>query len=457
MSNQDINTEFSSFIKTYSKENPSKRLSDIATRRNIDLNKLDSSALDNPDADYKSKRIWENALADLKQLIDPMPNTLWNLAFKYFSDIFMGGESDEEKKEAISDELGLPENRIDAENELAERVKEKICETSYVINGTELTLTSQEDAQNKTPEELCQDIESRISEMGELIDQDRADHAVYNEVQTNHTFEDFFKALAAFLDSKVGAVLKKKGMPTYKFAFKEEDGAVFVTGTHIGTGLEVIKVSPNINDEDDTGSIDDLLCDITVAGLGIADLSDPLHQDVNDMSQVLDYITRHRKYAPGDDGEYDISGVKGSEVPALVYNAVQDWQATTTACRTVNNARNDAYERLGKDGMMELDNQVKLNSWYRDLGNSNGYSTKFPEAYKNKDNQFNERVKVAEPKVDKNRNFTEDDISDVLNKLQIKLNGKTEDGQLFSPDELAALDDLPDDTPSNGDDTDDRV
>lgn len=449
MENQDINTEFSSFIKTYSKENPSQRLKDIAERRNIDLNKLDASSLSNPDADYKAMQIWKKAQDDLRKLIDPMSNTLWELAFKYFSDIFFGGESDDEKKEAISDECGLPENRIDAEEELEDRVKEKICETSYTIGGNTYTLFSQEDAASKTPEQLCDELEARVNEMGSIIDQDADDRSVYNDVQTNLTFGELFKAMAAFLDKKVGAILKNGNMPIYKFSYDAE--ADCLVGRHIRTGLEVITVTPNINDEDDTGPIDDLICDINVAGLGITEFTNPLYQYNKDMVEVLDYITKHRRYAPGDDGEYNISGVKGSEVPALVYTAIQEWQATTTACRTISKAWNDAIERNGSENVEELKNQVRRNELHNSLAHSSGYSTNHPEYYQEEKEEREARANKVAPKLDADGNFKPEDMSEVIRKANVALGGPLE----FTPEELDAIDGI--DDGSESEEPDDRV
>lgn len=425
MNNQDINTEFSSFIKTYTKENPSTRLSEIAKRRNIELSKLDANSLSNPDADTKAMRVWGQAKSDLEKLIDPMPDTLWNLAYKYFSDLFLGGETDEEKREAISDECGLPDNRIDAENELAERVKEKICATEYTIGGNELTLFTEDEAQSNSIEDLCDILDERMSKMNEIIDQDTQDHMVFNDVQKNITFEEFFKALAAFLNQKVGAVLKTKdNFPIYGFSYDEEGRCL--KGCHNRTGMEVVIVSPNINDEDDTGPIDDLLCDISVAGLGIGDLENPVHRNTKEMGEVLTYISMHRQYEPGDDGEYEITGVKGSKVPELVYNAVQDWQATTTACHIVTNEWNRAKDLLGQENMSALQDNVRRNEYYNSLANSNGISTAYAESYKKKKADREARAEDVSPKVNANGEFRPDDISDVIKKAQSALGGPLE-------------------------------
>lgn len=435
MNNQDINTEFSSFIQDFTRSNPNKRLSEIAERRGIELGKLDASSLSNPEADYKAMSVWRQAKDDLKQLIDPMSSTLWNLAFKYFKDDIEGIDGEEDKKEAISDLCGLPENRIDAENELKEIVKEKICETSFTINGNTLTLFSEDDAQSKTPEELCEDIDERVSEMSAIIDQDAQDRSVYNDVQKNHTFEDFFRALAAFLNMKLGKILKKGNMNIYNFSYDENTECL--VGRHISTGIDVITVTPDIEDEDDTGSISDLICDIDVAGLGLPD-SHPLYTDTKDMAEVIDYITRHRRYSPGKNGQYTIPGVRGSDVPALVYNAVQEWQATATACHQSAIAYSNATTLLGKENLGKLQDELSKTATEKSLGNSKGYSSIMPEYHKKISDEMEERAKFLEPKIDDNGNFTDEDFSKALQKVHIALNGKDANGNYLTDEEKDA-------------------
>ena len=453
MNNQDINTEFSSFIKDFTRSNPSKRLSEIAERRKIPLNKLDSSSLSNPEADTKAMSVWRQAQADLRQLIDPMSNTLWNLAYKYFADDIYGCNSDEEKKEAISDVCELPENRIDAENELKEKVKEKICETTFTINGNTLSLFSAEDAANKTPQELCADIESRLTDMGKIIDEDAQDRSVYNDVQKNHTFEDYFRALAAFLDMKLGEILKKGKMNIYKFTYDENNECLI--GRHTTTGLEVITVTANISDDDDTGAISDLLCDISVAGLGLPE-DHPTLTDAKDMKEVIAYITSHRQYSPGPDGEYTITGVKGSDVPALVFNAVRDWQATMTACNSVIHALTKAKERLGDEKMSDFTHNLNVNRYFSDLASTeSGYTTQHPEKYAEAINDLETRAGEAKEKIDKEGHRLPSDKQGFLKELEILLNGSTSDGEILSPtlmDKLnkkESLEELDDGTPED--------
>lgn len=441
MNNNDINTEFSSFIETYTRQNPSKRLSEIAKRRNIELSKLNLSSLKNPDADAKAMSIWRQAKSDLKLLIDPMSSTVWNLAYKYFSDVIFGCESDAEKKEAISDEFQLPATRIDAENELKNIIKKKVCETSYTIAGNTYELFSNEDAVSKTPQELCNDIDDRLTKMSSILDQDAKDRDVYNDVQKNHTFEDYFIALAEFLDKKVGEILKNGNMNIYKFSYDAKTNSL--VGKHIRTGLDVVNVSPSIGDEDDTGPLADLICDIDVAGLGLPE-THPLLTDTKEMTEVISYKTRHGIYSPGEDGQYTIPGVKGSEVPSIVYNAVQDWQATSSACHTVTKAWTDAHELLGEERMDDLKANVYRNQMVRDLSKSKGYSTKHPEVYKDEVDELNTRANLVKPKVDRSGKFQDDDISNILSKVQIALSGKTADGSIFTDEELEYLDGIDD-------------
>lgn len=443
MDNQDINAEFKSFIKKYARNNPSKRLAEIAARRGIELNQLNEESLSNAEADSKAMRVWKQAQTDLKQLVDPMPSTLWNLAYKYFADDLFGCDSDEEKKEAISDVCELPENRIDAEAELAEKVKEKICGQQCDIAGKSYTLFGSDEAESKTPAELCDALESRMTEMGAIIDQDTRDYAVYNDVQNNHTFEDYFVALAAFLDMKIGETLKSGNMPLYKFSY--DDSTNCMVGKHVRTGMEVVTVTPDINDEDDTGTTDDLICDISVAGLGLPD-TNPTVNDTKEMREVISYITRHRRYSPGDDGQYTISGVNGSDVPELVCDAVQDWQATSTACNTVAKAWTEAHDLLGDDNMSQLKQNVRMAELYRDMGRSKTHSATMSRLYKDKYDDMEARTNLVKPKVDKTGNFRDDDLSHVFKKLQIALGGKTSDGEIFTDDELADIADLDDDS-----------
>lgn len=451
MNNQDINTEFSAFIKDFTKKNPSKRLSDLAAKRQIDLNKLNDSTLRNPEADSRAMGIWKQAQKDLRKLNDPMSSTLWNLAYKYFHEELDGITDDTEKKEAITDLCGLPENRIDAETELKDILKEKICETTVTINGNTWSLFTEEDAANKTPDELCAELDNRMKEMYAIFDADAEDRSTYNEIQKNHTFEDFFRALAAFLNMKVGEILKTGKMNTFNFTYNDKETCVI--GRH-NKGLEVITITPDISDEDDTGTTDDLICDIDVAGLGLPE-HHPLHEDTKDMMEVLAYINRHRTYSPGDDGQYTIPGVKGSEVPAIVYDAIQDWQATASACKTVASAWTDANELLGDAKMNDFRQDVNETAFYRERANVKDPSYDMGEYYKQKEAEREERFELVKPKFDDNGNYDEDDINHVLKQIQITLGGKTADGEIFTDDELDALADVDDGEPDEG--PDDRV
>ena len=451
MNNQDINTEFSAFLTDFNKKNPSKRLSDLAAKRQIDLDKLNDSTLRNPEADSRAMGIWRDAQRDLRKLNNPMSNTLWYLAYKYFHDELDGITDDAEKKEAISDLCGLPENRIDAENELKEIIKEKICEKEVTINGNTWSLFTEEDAENKTPDELCAELDKRMKEMSVIFDEDAEDRNTYNEIQKNHTFEDFFRALAAFLNMKVGEILKSGKMNTFNFSYNDKDTCVI--GKH-HSGLEVITITPDISDEDDTGPTDDLICDIDVAGLGLPKYH-PSYEDTKDMMEVLSYINRHRTYSPGDDGQYTIPGVKGSEVPAIVYDAVQDWQATASACKTVAMAWTDAHELIGDSKMNEFKSDVNQTKFYRDRANVKDPSYDMDEYYKNQEAEREARSELVEPKIDDKGNYNDDDISHVFKQLQITLGGKTADGDIFTDDELDSIADVDDGEPDE--EPDDRV
>lgn len=451
MNNQDINTEFSAFIKDFSKKNPSKRLSDLAAKRQIDLDKLNASTLHNPDADYRAMGIWKQAQKDLSNLNSPMSSTLWNLAYKYFHDEIDGITDETEKKEAISDLCGLPENRIDAENELKEIIKARICETTVTINGNTWSLFTEEDAENKTPDELCAELDNRMKEMDSIFDEDAEDRYTYDDIQKNHTFEDFFRALAAFLNMKVGEILKTGKMNTFNFSYNDTETCVI--GRH-HSGLEVITITPDISDEDDTGTIDDLICDIDVAGLGLPEYH-PSYEDTKDMMEVLSYINRHREYSPGDDGQYTIPGVKGSEVPAIVYDAIQDWQATASACKQVAKAWTDAHELIGDAKMNDFKSDVYSTKYYRDRASVKDPSYDMGEYYKERAAEREEMAELVKPKIDDNGNYDDDDLSHVFKQIQIKLDGKTDDGQIFTDDELAAIADVDDGEPDE--EPDDRV
>lgn len=443
LNKQDINTEFRSFLAAYPKaslveiakrrigEQGEKETDDAyqqriadcvknmspATQPGADLNNLPLSSLSNPNSDKTVIPVYQKAIADFKKLISPMGDDIWELAYKYFPKVVKRCKTESDRREAISDEFGLPENRIDAENELKDVVKEKICKTKFKFRKQDMTLFSKTEAQNSTPQELCDNLEEKVKEMTNILEQDEQDHFAYREaVSAGHTFPEFFSMLAEFLTKKLAETKKHKdGTAIYKFIYDEDNECV--EGRHSELGITVITITPNITDEDDTGTADDLMCDISVSGLFLPE-SHPTMRNVRDMMEVQRYIVEHSKYTPGPSGEYTIDYVKGSEVPALVVKAVEDWGAGTYACTTIAKAMNKAKETVGGDENMAMfQHELNSNLDTRTYGKTtSGITTKYPERYANEIDELNQRAKIVKPKGGK-----PGDISQYISELQAKL------------------------------------
>lgn len=439
VNNQGINTEFRSFIATY----PKASLVAIAKRRVGEQGENETAAeyqqrildcvnnmsptikpgaepissLLNPNADKNVISVYQKAIGELKQLISPMGDEVWNLAYKYFPKVVKRCKTEEDKRQALSDEFELPDNRIDAENELKEIVKEAICKTEFMFRKQKMTLFSEDEAINSTPQELCENLEEKLNEMANIVDQDEQDNLAYREaLSADLTFPELFAMLADFLTKKLAETKKSKnGTPIYKFNYDEENECV--VGKHSERGVTVITITPNITDEDDTGTADDLMCDISVSGLLLPE-SHPTIRNVRDMMEVQRYIVDHRKYTPGPSGEYTIDYVKGSEVPAYVVKAVDDWGTGTYACTTIANAMNKAKETVGGDENM--DSLLSAFRFNQDTSNhaktKSGITTKHPERYANDINELKRRANIVKPKGGK-----PGDISQYISELQAKL------------------------------------
>lgn len=439
VNNPGINTEFRRFIATY----PKASLVEIAKRRVGEQgeNETDAeyqqrildcvnnmsptikpgeepiSSLSNPNADKNVIPVYQKAIGELKQLIAPMGDEVWNLAYKYFPEDVRGCKTESDKMEAISDKFELSENRIDAENELKDIVKEAICKTEFMFHKQKRPLFSEDEAMSSTPQELCENLEEKLNEMTNIIEQDEQDQFAYRDAMSaDLTFPELFTMLADFLTKKLAETKKSKsGPPIYKFNYDEDNECV--VGKHSERGITVITITPNITDEDDTGTADDLMCDISVSGLLLPE-SHPAIRNVRDMMEVQRYIVEHRKYNPGPSGEYTIDYVKGSEVPAYVVKAVDDWGTGTYAVTTIANAMKKARETVGGDENMytllsDLNSNMDTLNYAK---TKSGITTKYPESYANDINKLKRRASIVKPKGGK-----PGDISQYISELQAKL------------------------------------
>lgn len=439
VNNPGINTEFRRFIATY----PKASLVEIAKRRVGEQgeNETDAeyqqrildcvnnmsptikpgeepiSSLSNPNADKNVIPVYQKAIGELKQLIAPMGDEVWNLAYKYFPEDVRGCKTESDKMEAISDKFELSENRIDAENELKDIVKEAICKTEFMFHKQKRPLFSEDEAMSSTPQELCENLEEKLNEMTNIIEQDEQDQFAYRDAMSaDLTFPELFTMLADFLTKKLAETKKSKsGPPIYKFNYDEDNECV--VGKHSERGVTVITITPNITDEDDTGTADDLMCDISVSGLLLPE-SHPAIRNVRDMMEVQRYIVEHRKYNPGPSGEYTIDYVKGSEVPAYVVKAVDDWGTGTYAVTTIANAMKKARETVGGDENMytllsDLNSNMDTLNYAK---TKSGITTKYPESYANDINKLKRRASIVKPKGGK-----PGDISQYISELQAKL------------------------------------
>ncbi len=455
-----------------------------------------------------ARQVWAKADAELRQLLDADEDTLYNIAFKYFEDDLSWCETDEDRRDAIntllddesldeklketiceqtctlaghsypvfsteeakntdvedllndlegrlrqrssvdehiiSDVMGESLLSTDGVDKLCQKLKEKICSTQYISNRTKYTLFTKGEAQTKSIDELCQMLDARLDKMGALLDEDFRDRNTFQDAQTNHTYEELFKALAPFLDAKLGEKMTKKKKPIFQVTYDEVSEALVCV--HQETGRKILIVVPNVDYEEEVGPLDTLVCDIHVAGLGLPD-SHPLYQDITQMKEVLSYnlTIRGRGYSPRKDGEYDIVGVKASDLPNIIFRAIEDWQAASTACKLDTDAWNEANETMGGENLDDLEFEVNRNTYFNKLANTKDPSALTSTYYKTMMDDLKNRTDRIAPKLDKKGKVTDEDVSNAFNKLQIALGGITADGDIFTEDELDELDGLDDD------------
>lgn len=445
MEKQDINSQFSSFFDNYNKTTPNERLSEIASRRNIELGNLNAATLRNPDSSPDALRVWKKARFDLNSLIEPMSSTIWKLAYKYFPEALSDVRhmnNEQEKKDAIKAYLFLSENNIDAENELKDQLKAKICETEYTINGEQYPLVEADFAETKTPKELVDELDKRIKDMHNVFDEDDKDLNTLSEVRGHiHTYKEFLKALAKFFNQDSGATMKTtnaNGTETteLKYDYVDQPSPRLICRT-VTKSIPVLTVSPIIRNDAAPGKIDSLLFSIKVEGIGLPDNSSII--DSGSQTELGYYIRRHRAYSPNDDGGYTVSGVRGTNVPSIVYNAVRDWYKTATACEILDKSYTSVEELLGPDSMNDFRRAESANSWERDMANSKGaLSTSYPEIHQRRVKKFEDRANVSRPKMN-NGVYTKDDISNMLSKIKAKLDGNPDADSILSDQALARI------------------
>jgi hypothetical protein len=201
MENQDLNEQFASFIKT-TKDS----LNDISRKRSIPLDQLGAKHISTPDVDYGLFRVWQQALSELKQLKDPMPNSLWTIAYKYYRPYFDFTKDERSNTKRIwqqalsdlsklieptggwesidplvdiairvfSDDLAMCDTEdemrtevLDMCNEdaatLADMLRDEICKTRYKLGGKVYKLFPKAQADNDSIETLCSTLESRLT------------------------------------------------------------------------------------------------------------------------------------------------------------------------------------------------------------------------------------------------------------------------------------------------------
>lgn len=427
MNNQDINSqginaEFKTFLATYPKE----ALVEIAKRRLGDaLNDLGKEEYDekvsnfikgmpnnliHTEADKKLIPVFQKGLDEMKQLVDQMPDAVWELAYKYFPMAIKRCKTEDDRREAISDKFDLSDNEIDATNELKDILKECIADTKFVYKGSENTLFSKDEAQSSTPDTLCQSLEDRLNRMTQMLEEDRDDTRAYIAARSHDSLTEYFNEMAEFLTKKI---VENMNPANYVFEYRPEEDALI--GRHSSKGLHVITVIPNITDKGDTNNPAEMICDIDVLGIEVPETTSI--GDTRDMIELQNYVMDHSKYNPARNGAYTIDFVKASEVPELAYNAIQDWAAAATACNTISDAMEKARVTVGNENMAKLKQAVDINQNINKYGKStSGISTINPAFFQNQINDLKQRAKEVKPRVGK-----ANDVSQFINELQAKL------------------------------------
>lgn len=427
MNNQDItsqgiNAEFKTFLATY----PKAALVEIAKRRVGPAPKgMSKEAYDekvsnfikgmpnnlvHTEADKTLIPVFQKGLDEMKQLVDQMPDVIWNLAYKYFPMVIKRCKTEDDRRDAISDKFDLSDNEIDATNELKDILKESIAGTKFVYKGDEKTLFSTDEAQNSTTEELCKTLEDRLKRMSQMLEEDRDDNRTYFAARSHDTLTEYFDEMAEFLTKKL---VENMNPANYIFEYRPEEDALI--GRHSFKGLHVVTVMPNITDKGNTDNPAEMICDIDVLGIEIPETTSI--SDTHEMIELQNYVMDHSKYNPARNGAYTIDFVKASEVPELAYNAIQDWAAAATACSTISDAMEKARVTVGNENMAKLKQAVDINQNINKYGKStSGISTINPEFFQNQINELKQRAKEVKPRVGK-----ANDVSQFINELQAKL------------------------------------
>lgn len=427
MNNQDItsqgiNAEFKTFLATYPKE----ALVEIAKRRvgaapkGMSKEEYDEKVFNfikgmpnnlvHTEADKTLIPVFQKGLDEMKQLVDQMPDVIWNLAYKYFPMVIKRCRTEDDRRDAISDKFDLSDNEIDATNELKDILKERISDTEFTYKGDAKTLFSKDEAQNSTPEELCQTLEDRLNRMSQMLEEDRDDARTYMAARSHDTLTEYFNEMAEFLTKKIA---ENMNPANYVFEYRPEEDSLI--GRHSFKGLHVVTVMPNITDKGNTNNPAEMICDIDVLGIEIPETTSI--SDTHEMIELQNYVMDHSKYNPARNGAYTIDFVKASEVPELAYNAIQDWAAAATACSTISDAMEKARVTVGDENMGKLKQAVDINQSINKYGKStSGISTINPEFFQNQINELKQRAKEVKPRVGK-----ANDVSQFINELQTKL------------------------------------
>lgn len=427
MNNQDItsqgiNAEFKTFLATY----PKAALVEIAKRRlgvapkGMSKEAYDEKVLNfikgmpnnlvHTEADKTLIPVFQKGLDEMKQLVDQMPDVIWNLAYKYFPMVIKRCKTEDDRRDAISDKFDLSDNEIDATNELKDILKERISDTEFTYKGEGKTLFSKDEAQNSTPEELCKTLEDRLKRMSQMLEEDRDDNRTYFAARSHDTLTEYFNEMAEFLTKKI---VENMNPANYIFEYRPEEDSLI--GRHSFKGLHVVTVMPNITDKGNANNPEEMICDIDVLGIEIPQT--PSIRDTHEMIELQNYVMEHSKYNPDRNGAYTINFVKASEVPGLAYNAIQDWAAAATACSMVSNAMEKARVTVGDENMNDLKSTYEAYKMINDYGNTtSGITTTNPEHFKNEIKELKQRAKDVKPRVGK-----PDDVSQFINELQAKL------------------------------------
>lgn len=315
----DFNNEFGKYHEQYKKSHPDTSLTDLTTRYGIDPETLSEETIEKS---YNEKftdigTVAKKMKSDLEKLADdPMENEVWTLAEKYYSDKFSPRDSSQDKRKAIVSTLKLPENNIDALNELKKKLKIKICASKY-NNGTKYIIPVM-DAIRLPIKEIIGILDDKISGQSNLAEQHYKDIDTYKRISSGDEAGVFMQSLSEYMETVINENLKSK-MLSYLVKYvpgdKETGGYPAIDVTESSTSKLIIEIIPSGKPSEDGK----LRFDVEVTGIDLPE--EDIVTGTKNLVSFLDYKKRHGQNSR-QDGGYEMLGISQDDIAEKAISAI---------------------------------------------------------------------------------------------------------------------------------------